>query len=537
MFCFCLCLPANELAGAEAQYETAPLSEKDWREISAWSNYARAAYLISEGKAELLPELRDYLKACLMDLPDAKIPLYLLLNTFAESEQEQALQTLAEILAVNPENEALNLLYIEALVENEQSVEACERLYELARQGGWQKPELVARLLYLHIAAGRFDDAGDLIAKLRKQKVLRQHPLFQLMQAWHLIKNRESGSELSARTHRQIAALLAPVIQSDELKSDRNLFNNTFRVLYDYEQWDTLQRILDQVPEQWKAEPIWLMNKLLVFEQQKDADGLYAFSKQLWFDMQGLHPAVLAMLRKSFFDMGNLPYAIEVQELLLRNNPQMEGERTRLGMLYAAHGNYKKALEMLEPLKNSSLEVIIIVANIYCAMHDYTQAMAGFKRAEEIAAKSTKLTELSQLDGNFYARYALCALFSGNVEMALKLYEQAYKLAPDSANVCNAYGYTLADENMQLPFAKELIENALRQEPDNVAYLDSFAWVLYRMQKQPEALQAMLRTIIESGLSGLTDKEIWEHAAKIFAANELEILAEFYQWKAESLAE
>jgi Flp pilus assembly protein TadD len=55
------------------------------------------------------------------------------------------------------------------------------------------------------------------------------------------------------------------------------------------------------------------------------------------------------------------------------------------------------------------------------------------------------------------------------------------QIKPDHAHAYNALGYSLADRDMRLPEAKQLIEKALAIEPDNAMIVDSMGWVLYRM--------------------------------------------------------
>jgi tetratricopeptide (TPR) repeat protein len=49
-----------------------------------------------------------------------------------------------------------------------------------------------------------------------------------------------------------------------------------------------------------------------------------------------------------------------------------------------------------------------------------------------------------------------------------------------------------ADQGIKLKEAKKLIEEALKIDPDNGAYLDSYAWVMYKMKKYKEALKYQL---------------------------------------------
>jgi Tfp pilus assembly protein PilF len=64
---------------------------------------------------------------------------------------------------------------------------------------------------------------------------------------------------------------------------------------------------------------------------------------------------------------------------------------------------------------------------------------------------------------------------------------------PGDPVVQNALGYTLADQNRQLPEAQALIEAGLAQMPDSAAVLDSMGWVLYRQKRYEQALGYLKR--------------------------------------------
>ena len=53
----------------------------------------------------------------------------------------------------------------------------------------------------------------------------------------------------------------------------------------------------------------------------------------------------------------------------------------------------------------------------------------------------------------------------------------------------------LADENTRLAEAQELIQKAVRLEPNNYAYLDSLGWVYYRLNKLDDAEQQLMHSV------------------------------------------
>jgi tetratricopeptide (TPR) repeat protein len=66
-------------------------------------------------------------------------------------------------------------------------------------------------------------------------------------------------------------------------------------------------------------------------------------------------------------------------------------------------------------------------------------------------------------------------------------------LRPDHAHAYNALGYTLADRNLRLAEARELIENAHRLAPEDAYILDSLGWVLHRLGDNERALGYLRR--------------------------------------------
>jgi tetratricopeptide (TPR) repeat protein len=81
---------------------------------------------------------------------------------------------------------------------------------------------------------------------------------------------------------------------------------------------------------------------------------------------------------------------------------------------------------------------------------------------------------------------------------------------PGDPVVQNALGYTLADQNRQLPEAQALIEAGLVQMPDSAAVLDSMGWVLYRQKRYEQAL-GYLKRAYELG----DDSEIAVHLGEV----------------------
>jgi Tfp pilus assembly protein PilF len=92
---------------------------------------------------------------------------------------------------------------------------------------------------------------------------------------------------------------------------------------------------------------------------------------------------------------------------------------------------------------------------------------------------------------------------------------------PKNALALNYLGYMYADKGIKLREGKELIERALAVDPENDAYLDSYAWVLYKLGKYDDALTQMKKAIGPN----TDDPLIYDHQGDIYSALKQDSLA------------
>ena len=83
-------------------------------------------------------------------------------------------------------------------------------------------------------------------------------------------------------------------------------------------------------------------------------------------------------------------------------------------------------------------------------------------------------------------------------------------LKPDHAHALNALGYSLAERNLRLDEANELISRALALAPDDPFIMDSMGWVQFRQGKLAEALKTL-----EKAYAIRADPEIAAHLGEV----------------------
>ena len=106
--------------------------------------------------------------------------------------------------------------------------------------------------------------------------------------------------------------------------------------------------------------------------------------------------------------------------------------------------------------------------------------------------------------------YAMLADRVDRVDLLESSLRKLIKIRPDYAHAYNALGYSLADRNLRLNEARDLIEQALKLSPDDSFIIDSMGWVLYRMGNIPEALAWLRKAFTER-----PDPEIAAHLGEV----------------------
>ena len=108
---------------------------------------------------------------------------------------------------------------------------------------------------------------------------------------------------------------------------------------------------------------------------------------------------------------------------------------------------------------------------------------------------------------------ALSAERLGNVDVLERNLRRLIEIKPNSAQAYNALGYSLADRNLRLEEAAQLIDKALVLAPDDPFILDSKGWLLFRQGRNADALAALRQAFGQR-----PDPEIAAHIGEVLWA-------------------
>ena len=105
---------------------------------------------------------------------------------------------------------------------------------------------------------------------------------------------------------------------------------------------------------------------------------------------------------------------------------------------------------------------------------------------------------------------AMIAEKMGRFDDMERLLRELMVKKPDYHHAYNALGYSLAERNLRLPEAKQLIQKALEYAPGDPFISDSLAWVEYRLGNKAEALR-----ILRDAYKQRQDPEIAAHLGEV----------------------
>ena len=133
-------------------------------------------------------------------------------------------------------------------------------------------------------------------------------------------------------------------------------------------------------------------------------------------------------------------------------------------------------------------DAYVSLAQIYEKAKNFTEMAKVLDAAENLSKGNDDKEPIIFMRGSMYERQK-------NFTAAESEFRKVLNINPDNAAALNYLGYMLADRNVRLEEAQDLIKKAVAQEPNNGAYLDSLGWVLFRLNKLPEAEQNLRRAL------------------------------------------
>jgi len=135
-----------------------------------------------------------------------------------------------------------------------------------------------------------------------------------------------------------------------------------------------------------------------------------------------------------------------------------------------------------------------------------------YTEALEKLSSGLSLCKNDNLKLEFYSLLAECYVKVNNYDKSDECFKEALGIDKYNTGISNNFAYYLSLRSKDLDFAKELSKRTLKIEPRNSTYLDTYGWILYKMNK-PRSARKYVIMAIENGAE--KNSEVLMHYGEI----------------------
>ncbi len=484
------------LKQAIAQYEK--VGEKSPTDVDNWLMLGRL-YKLSQNS---VAAERSYKKALAIQ-PENEEGLTGLAMVYSDlGDTAGASQMLKRVVDKNPSTRTLMALAAayEQLKEYRQAAEAYKRALDLNKENTDLKRAYAESLFKAEDFASAkpvfeelgMEDPTDLLSALRLSQIYRQQHDFAKAHEFarkaskldpnnlEIQYNEVSLLEAEGKSGDAIAKLKEVLAGMDKRPSSTGERSNRVILL---ERLGILYRLSEQT-----------QNAVATFQEIADLDPDAA-------------PRSMAQAIDALRAGKDFAAAEKLTKSSIQKYPQDRILKSVAATVYTDLGRFKEAEALLKTMFDGKgdREAWISLAQVYEKQKNHAEMAKAIDKAGELSKTPDEQETIHFMRGAMYERQK-------KFDLAENEFKQVLKLNPESASALNYLGYMLADRNVRLPEALEMIRKAVDLEPNNGAFLDSLGWVYFRMNRMDDAVEQLKRSLER----GSRDPTVHEHLGDVY---------------------
>lgn len=498
--------------------------------------FFEAMRLREAGKAD---SAQMFVDSCLKVNPQSAVALFLRASYYSEQDS-LALQDLEAAAALEPTND----IYQEDLAQQyigtanfDKAIDAYEKLYATHRD----RDDVLALLIRLYSTQKNYDMMLDAINRLEQvdgendqlsmmrmnvyetmgdtvnayatlKGLADSHPNdanFKLMLGNWLVNHKRTGEAFGI-----YQTVLAE--EPDNPMAQSSMYDYYKAVGEDSLAQGMMTRLL--LGKETPAETRQQFMRIAIRNNEK-AGGDSTEIIALIGKMQQVLPndTVLAQTKAAYYSMKKLPEDSVNNALyeLLALQPDNAAARVQLIQNKWGDDNLQEIAQLSEPgmLYNPDEMVFYYFTGLtrYYLKNEDGALDAMRKGTTEINSESN-----ADLVGEMYAIMGEIYHNKGMADEAYAAYDSCLQYKPGNVMTLNNYAYYLSLDNKNLEKAEQMSAKAVAAEPKNATYLDTYAWVLYKLGRYAEA-KVYIDQTLQFTTDSTSDHTLYEHAAEIYA--------------------
>ena len=228
--------------------------------------------------------------------------------------------------------------------------------------------------------------------------------------------------------------------------------------------------------------------------------------------------SMVAQVKAAYYTLKKLPTAKVDSALmqLLDLQPDNAGARVQLIQDKWSSQNWAEIAKLSEPgmLYNPNEMAFYFFTGLSrYYLKDDDGALDALKRGTSVINDQSNpdlVSDLYSIMGEIYQS-------KNQMGEAFAAFDSCLQYKPDNVPTLNNYAYFLSLEGKDLDKAERMSAKAIAAEPKNATYLDTYAWVLYRMGRYADA-KIYIDQTLKFSTDSTSDGTLYVHAAEIYAA-------------------
>lgn len=349
------------------------------------------------------------------------------------------------------------------------------------------RAELKAALAQDQALAGRYEDALKTYQEIAQANPQDAQPYLGMAQIYREQKNLAQAHQMIDKAkdldpdnldirYNEVALLEAEGKNSEAINKLKELLDSTAHRNSGDADRTVRAKMLEQLGVLYRQS-----------EQYEQAADAFRQIAELEPDLGGRAEAQIIDTYRIAKDYGKAQQETESATTKYPNDRTLLEVRAQLlsdeGKTDAAIADLKKLLD-----GKNDRETYMAMAEVYQKAKNFPEMAKVLDSAEKLSRTKEEKVAVLFLRGAMYERQK-------NYDSAEKVFRQVIDLDASNAEALNYLGYMLADQNVRLQEAQDLIRRAVNVDPNNYAYLDSLGWVYYRLNRLDDAAQQLNRSV------------------------------------------
>lgn len=398
----------------------------------------------------------------------------------------RASELLAKVVEKSPNLRTLTSLAAayEQMREYALAAETLRRASELAPENG----EIKRAMAQNYLMADQIDEALGIYEQLVKEDPRDAQSHLRLSQIYRqqrkFDKAREANEEAKRLDPGNLEAIYNDVNiyeaegrNEDAVRALKELLDSTAKSAYTASEKANRAIFLERLG-------------LLYRRQHRTEDAVKVFQELGALDEEQYGARAAAQVIDTWRQAHEMKRALAESEAALKKYPKERVVLVTRASVLADAGRVDEAVDIVKSLLDGTndREVWLTLAQVYEKGKRYEEMGKAIDEADKLSVSDEDKEIVYFMRGAMYEKMK-------DYEASEAQFRKVLEINPDSASALNYLGYMLADRNVRLEEALEMIQKAVDQEPNNGAYLDSLGWVYYRLGRLEDAEHWLKRAL------------------------------------------